>query len=137
MVYQKVISIISLRHYQQMLFMSRIFFEAFPFPLSLPTFTLRQLGQSQREIIGIPRPEPKGVARKNHKALGFSWNGRALPLGDAIGLVPCRGALPGARWARLILRRPAEVPEKRFFPTDAFCARHLWVRASSSHLLRI
>ncbi len=33
---------------------------------------------------GIPGPEPKRAARKNHEALGFPWNGRALLGGAAV-----------------------------------------------------
>ena len=46
--------------------------------LALATFTLRQVGESQREVGGIPTPEPKRVARKNHKTLGFPWNRQAM-----------------------------------------------------------
>ena len=90
---------------------------------ALPAFTLRQVGQGQQEMFGIPRPGPKGDARKNHKALVFSWIGRALLLGVPIGLVPCRGALPGARWARRLLRKPAELSGEHFFPIPPLAGR--------------
>ncbi len=88
--------------------------------ISLAPFTLRQVGQSQGDVSGIPRPEPKRVARKNRKAPGFPWKRRALLLGASFDLAPCKGALLGARWARLLLRRYAAVSEKRLVPDRCF-----------------
>ena len=97
------------------------------------------------------RPGSKGRVRKNHEAQIISWTGRALYLvwyragpvpsvvqgGQAVlsprrGVFRSRGARPGARAARPILRKQRRISGRNSFPADAFSAPCPCFQAASS-----
>ncbi len=109
-----------------------IFRRAFLFWWSYPQ------GGMARPFWGVRPSPPMDNSLFNYtRHLCFHGLGGRCFLEVPIGLLPCKDPLLGARWARLILRKPAGLSGGHFFPADAFCTRRPWVRASSSHLLQI
>src|SRR5512139_1855855 len=61
----------------------------------------------------------------------FSGLGGQAVLSPGKGLFRCKGARPGARWARLFLRKPDRISGWISFPADAFSAQRPPFRATS------
>jgi hypothetical protein len=68
---------------------------------SLPTFTFRQVGVRPIEFQGLPGQEAGALRGKTMRRIPFLGPGGQIVLSVRTGLFGCRGALLGARWARL------------------------------------
>jgi len=105
-------------------------------PLASPKFTSlaptsQQVDLSLIEFRALPGPEARALCAKTMRQHPFSGLGGQLVLSPRTGLFRCRGARPGARWARLILRKPDRLSGWISFPADAFCAQRPCFRATS------
>jgi hypothetical protein len=87
--------------------------------------------KADSEWASVARPGGKGIARRNHEAPLFPWNGRAKRLNQVFGSIPCRGDSAGRPRARRFLRKASEASRKRAHPTDAFCAQCPCPRATT------
>jgi hypothetical protein len=108
--------------------------------LPLPTFTFLQVGVKAIEFQALPGPEARALPGKTMRHGSFLDRAGPLPsmvqggqaiLSPAIGVFRCRGARPGARAARPILRKPSRISGQNSFPADAFSAQRPCFRATS------
>jgi hypothetical protein len=97
----------------------------------LRLFTFQQLGVSLIEFQALPGPGARALRAKTMRQYSFSGLGGQAILSPGTGLSRCRGARPGARWARLILRKPDRISGCISFPADAFSAQRPSFRATS------
>ncbi len=79
----------------------------------------------------VPSPGARTFWAKTMRQLPFHGPGGPTLLSPRTGLFRCRGARPGARSARRILRKPVEASRKRASPTDAFCPEGPCPRATT------
>ena len=89
----------------------------------LPTFTFRQVGVKEMEFQAVPGPEARALRGKIMRHRSFLGSGGQAVLSPRRGVFRCRGARPGARAARPILRKPRRISGWNSFPTDAFSAQ--------------
>ena len=107
--------------------------------VSLPPFTFQQVGLSLIEFRALPGPKARALRAKTMRQHSFSGLGGQAVHSPGTGLFRCRGARtsassaepPGARWARLILRKPDRISAWISFPADAFSAQRPSFRATS------
>ena len=99
---------------------------------NLPTFTFRQVGLKAMEIQAVPGPEARAWRGKTMRHRSFLGPGGQAVLCLRTGGFRCRGARPGARAARLTLRKPGGFSGQNSFPADAFCTECPCFRATSS-----
>jgi len=79
----------------------------------------------------LPGPEVRALREKIMRRLSFLGSGGQALLSPRTGLFRCRGARPGAQWARLFLRKPDRIAGWISFPADAFSAQRPYFRATS------
>jgi len=99
---------------------------------SLPTFTFRQVGVKAMEIQAVPGSEVPPLAGLHGKIMrheSFLGPGGQADLSPKTWIFRCRGAQPGARAARPILRKPRRISGWNSFPADAFSVQRPCFRA--------
>ena len=67
----------------------------------MPPFTFQQVDVNLIEFRALPGPEARALRAKIMRQHSFSGLGGQAVLSPGKGLFRCRGARPGARWARL------------------------------------
>jgi hypothetical protein len=97
----------------------------------LPSFTFQQVDVNHIEFRALPGSEARTLRAKIMRQHSFSGLGGQAVLSPGKGLIRCRGARPGARWARLFLRKPDRISGWISFPADAFSAQRPSFRATS------
>jgi len=75
-------------------------------------------------------PEGKAARVKTIRRLSFIGPGGQAILFPGADGIWCRGARPGARWARLILRKHRGTSGGNSLPADVFCERRSSLRAA-------
>ena len=71
----------------------------------------------------MPGPEARALRGKTMRHRSFLGPGGQAVLSPRTGIFRCRGARPGARAARPILRKPRRISGWNSFPADAFSAQ--------------
>jgi len=79
----------------------------------------------------LPGPKARAVRAKTMRRASLLKPGGEAVLSPGTGSFRCRGARSGARWARLILRKPDQISRWTSFPADAFSAHRPSFRATS------
>ncbi len=97
----------------------------------LRPFTFQQLGVSLIEFQALPGPEERALRAKTMRQHSFSGLGGRAILSLGARLVRCRGGRPGARRARLNLRKHGRISGWISFPADAFSAQRPSFRAQA------
>ena len=95
--------------------------------VSLPPFIFQQVDLSLIEFRALPGPKARALRAKTMRQHSFSGLGGQAVHSPETGLFRCRGA----RWARLILRKPDRISGWISFPADAFSAQRPSSRATS------
>jgi len=98
---------------------------------NLPTFTFPQVGIKAIEFQAMPGPETRAWCAKIMRPRSFLGPGGQIVLFLRTGVFRCRGARPGTRAARPILRKRSRISGQNFFPADAFSAPCPCFRATS------
>jgi hypothetical protein len=86
----------------------------------MPTFTFRQVGVKPIEFQAMPGPKARALHAKIMRHASFLRPGGQAVLSLRTGVFRCRGARPGARAARPILRKQSRISGQNSFPADAF-----------------
>ena len=102
-----------------------------PLPIPLPPFTIRQVGRRGVEFQAFPGPEARALRAKTIRRASFPGSGGQAVLPPRTGLLYCRGARLGARWARLIVRKHGGISDSNSFSADAFSVQRPCFRATS------
>ena len=89
----------------------------------LPTFTFLQVGIRAIEFQALPGLEARALRAKTMRRASLPGPGGQVLLPPRTGFVRCRGARPGARAARPILRKQSRISGQNSFPADAFSAQ--------------
>jgi methylmalonyl-CoA/ethylmalonyl-CoA epimerase len=84
----------------------------------------------------LPDREARALRAKIMRRASLPGLGGQVVLFPKTEVLPCRDARPGARWARLALRKDGGISEWNSFPADAFCAQRPCFPATSLLLSR-
>jgi len=86
----------------------------------LPPFTFRQMGVCSIELQALPDPEARPLCAKTIRQGSFLGPGGQAVLSPKTGLIPCRGARPGARLPASFCGKAIGPPAGILFPPMLF-----------------